>query len=92
MMKINNKKTWSFLISLMVGSLIGAGVALLMAPQSGDKTRALIRDKSIELKDKALETAESTRDRAEKTLGDVSQNTRDRANELMKRGQNMVGI
>jgi len=90
-MNNNKKKISSFLISLVMGSLIGAGVALLMAPQSGDKTRALIKDKSNELRDKALETAESTRDRAEKTLGDISQTTRERANELMKRGQNLVG-
>lgn len=90
-MNNNKKKISSFLISLVMGSIIGAGVALLMAPQSGDKTRALIKDKSNELRDKALETAENTRDRAGKTLGDISQTTRERANELMKRGQNLVG-
>jgi len=89
-MNNNKKKIASFLISLVMGSLIGAGVALLMAPQSGDKTRALIKGKSSEIRVKALETAENTRDRAEKTLGDISQTTRERANELMKRGQNLV--
>lgn len=90
-MNNNKKKISSFLISLVMGSLIGAGVALLMAPQSGDRTRALIKDKSSELRDKALETAETTRDRAGKTLEDISQTTRKRANDLMKRGQNLVG-
>lgn len=90
-MNNNKKKISSFIISLVIGSLIGAGVALLMAPQSGDKTRALIKDKSNELRGKALVTAENTRDRAEKTLGDLSNTTRERANELMKRGQSLVG-
>ena len=89
-MKGKSKRIGSFLISMLVGSLIGAGVALLMAPQSGDKTRAFLKDKSIEIKDKALETAENTRDRAGKTLDEINQSTRNRANELVKRGQNLV--
>jgi gas vesicle protein len=85
-----NRKFGSFLISLTIGSLVGAGVALLMAPQSGEKTRAVIRDKSIELKDKALETAENTRERAGKRLDEISQSTRERANELLRRSQNLA--
>ena len=43
----------AFLVGFVVGGLTGAVVALLFAPQSGDETRALIKDKSIELRDKA---------------------------------------
>ncbi len=55
----------SFLAGFVIGGLIGAGVALLLAPQSGEETRSLIMDKSIELRDRALETAEESRKRAE---------------------------
>ena len=48
----------AFLVGFLVGGLTGAVVALLMAPQSGEETRALIKDKSIELRDKAQVTAE----------------------------------
>jgi gas vesicle protein len=44
-----------FLAGLVTGGLAGAGVALLLAPQSGAETRGQIRDKSIELKDGAVE-------------------------------------
>lgn len=51
----------SFLAGFLVGGVVGAAVALLLAPQSGEETRALIKDKSIELRDKAAVTAEKTR-------------------------------
>jgi gas vesicle protein len=47
-----------FLIGFVVGGVAGAVAALLLAPQSGEETRALIKDKSIELRDKAAEQAE----------------------------------
>ncbi len=37
--------------SFVVGSLIGAGIALLLAPQSGDKTRKTIKKLSKDMKD-----------------------------------------
>jgi gas vesicle protein len=58
----------TFLAGFIVGGMVGAAVALLMAPQSGEETRAIIKEKSIELKDKAVETAEEARVRGEKAL------------------------
>lgn len=40
------------LMSFIAGGLIGAGVALLLAPQSGDKTRDDIIKLSKDVKDK----------------------------------------
>ena len=64
----------AFLAGFVVGGLAGAIVALLFAPQSGAETRTMIKDKSIELKDKATtsfkeleeKTKEFTKDTAEK--------------------------
>jgi gas vesicle protein len=61
----------TFFAGFLIGGLVGAAVALLLAPQSGEETRAIIRDKSIELKDKASESALEMQRRAEKTIGDV---------------------
>ena len=44
-----------FFAGLVMGGLVGAGLALLLAPQSGEETRSQIRDKSFELKDGAVE-------------------------------------
>lgn len=39
----------TFAIGLLLGALIGAGVALLVAPQSGEETRRLIRRRAKRL-------------------------------------------
>jgi len=70
----------AFLVGFIVGGLTGAIVALLFAPQSGEETRALIRDKSIELRDKASQTAEEALARAEAAAAEA----RARAEELAK--------
>jgi gas vesicle protein len=70
----------AFLVGFIVGGLTGAVVALLFAPQSGEETRALIKDKSIELRDKAQHTAEEALARAEA----AAQEARARADELAK--------
>lgn len=70
----------AFLVGFIVGGLTGAVVSLLFAPQSGEETRALIKDKSIELRDKAQHTAEEALARAEELAADA----RTRADELTK--------
>lgn len=60
----NSGDLGSFLAGFLIGGLIGAGAALLMAPQSGEETRALIGEKSIELRDRAYETATDVQARA----------------------------
>jgi gas vesicle protein len=70
----------AFLVGFIVGGLTGAVVSLLFAPQSGEETRALIRDKSIEIRDKAAESAEEALDRAEAAAAEA----RVRAEELAK--------
>ena len=55
----------SFFAGVVLGGLIGAGVALLYAPQSGEETRILIKDKSIELKDTTVEKADQARSQAQ---------------------------
>lgn len=70
----------AFLVGFVVGGLTGAVVALLFAPQSGEETRALIKDKSIELRDKAQVSAEEAYHRAEQLASDA----RVRADQLAK--------
>jgi gas vesicle protein len=44
-----------FFTGLVIGGLAGAGLTLLLAPQSGEETRNQIKAKSFELKDGAVE-------------------------------------
>ena len=77
----------AFLVGFIVGGLSGAVVALLFAPQSGEETRALIKDKSIELRDKAQITAEEAIARAEAAAAEARARADDLARQLRERGQ-----
>ena len=80
--------------AFLIGGLIGAGAMLLMAPQSGKETRALIRDKSVGIKDRAVDTAGQTRARAGKAIGSLTHQTKETASKaasrLSDRGKDMV--
>lgn len=56
------------LVGFLLGALSGAVAALLLAPQSGAETRTLIKDKSIELRDKAQQSAEQARIRTDEVV------------------------
>ncbi len=80
----NGRNMGSFLSGFLIGGLMGAATAILVAPQSGEQTRTMIRDKGIEvrdkgieLKDKAVATADETRARAE----DLARQGRERIEE-----------
>ncbi len=73
----------AFLVGFIVGGLTGAVAALLFAPQSGEETRAVIKERSIELRDKASEEAEAAWKRAE----EAALESRHKAEELLKQAQ-----
>ena len=75
----------AFVSGFVIGGLVGAAVALLFAPQSGEETRTLIYDKGIELKDQAEEIIDDTRTRAE----ELAKEAKTKAEELQKRGQEL---
>lgn len=77
----------AFLVGFIVGGLSGAVVALLFAPQSGEETRALIKDKSIELRDRAQQSAEEALARAEATAQEARARADELARQLKERGQ-----
>lgn len=80
----------AFLVGFIVGGLSGAVVALLFAPQSGEETRSLIKDKSIELRDKAQISAEEAIARAEAAAAEARARADDLARQLRERGQGVV--
>jgi len=52
------RDTWSILISFAVGGLVGAGVALMLAPKSGKDLRKDIKNMAVETRDKIATTVE----------------------------------
>lgn len=80
----------AFLVGFIVGGLSGAVVALLFAPQSGEETRAIIKDKSIELRDRAQVSAEEAIARAEAVAADARARADELTKQLRDRGQEVV--
>ena len=80
----------AFLVGFIVGGLTGAVVSLLFAPQSGEETRALIKDKSIELRDKASVSAEQALAKAEAAAAEARARADELAKELKARGESVV--
>jgi gas vesicle protein len=66
----------AFIVGFFVGGITGAVVSLLLAPQSGEETRTVLKEKAIELKDKTTVTAEETVQKAEKLATDATGKTK----------------
>jgi gas vesicle protein len=82
---------WSFLAGLLIGGLAGAGAMLLLAPQSGKKTRAQIQRKSIELRDQTTEAVEDAVAQAGVKARQITADVHEQAESLQQRGQDMLG-
>lgn len=85
----------AFLAGFLIGGMVGAAVALLSAPQSGEDTRKYISDKSIELRNTAVEQAEIARQRAEAAAAEartkaeeVSKLVSERSHEIAEKPKN----
>ena len=75
----------ALLVGFILGGLSGAVIALLFAPQSGEETRALIKDKSIELRDKAQVSAEEAIARAEAAAAEALSRADELGKQLLER-------
>jgi gas vesicle protein len=71
----------------LVGSVIGVATALLFAPRSGEETRAEIRDKAVELRDRTTETVNQTVSQAKSKASELKDTVREKAEELTQRGK-----
>lgn len=72
---------------LLIGSLVGAATMLLFAPRSGQETRAEIRGKAMELRDRTTETVKDTVSQAKSKAYELKENVWDKAAELKQRGK-----
>jgi gas vesicle protein len=80
---MDNERLISWIGIFLLGGLVGASIAMLMAPQSGRKTRGMIADKGVELKDRAMGTVEETKHKAEQ----LASSTMEKVSSLRNRGQ-----
>ncbi len=87
------EKSGAGIVPFLVGLTVGAGVALLFAPQSGEQTRRDIVRSGRRARVRAREMAEDIRDRAEDTFHDARSRVEDRldsARDAVGRGKRKV--
>jgi len=61
----------SFLAGLVTGTLVGAGIAFLLAPQTGEETRDLLRSKVREAGEQAGDLYEKGKEVIENARGTI---------------------
>ncbi|MBE7550260.1 MAG: YtxH domain-containing protein [Anaerolineales bacterium] len=86
-----------FFVGLMTGGLVGAGLALLLTPQSGEETRSQLRDKSLELKEEAAKGLAEASQRAQEQAAvwqekskEVVEKGKQTATEAISRGKDSI--
>lgn len=82
----NGSSAFGFLTGLAIGALVGAAVAIVLAPQSGEETRDFLRNKAQEAKGKALDLASDLKDIAGNVAGDL----RAQADQLTQKGRDLI--
>lgn len=73
----------SVLLAFLLGGVVGAGLAFLVAPQSGEETRRRIKGLADEIKDKTNDYINEARDKAT-TAADESRGYYDEKKSLIK--------
>ena len=77
---------WEFFTGFLLGTVVGAAAALLLAPQTGEETREVIRERGIELQGRMGQTSEEARSRA----ADFATEARSRAADAQDRSRTLL--
>jgi gas vesicle protein len=86
-MERNDSKMTAAALLLVAGGIIGAGLALLMAPQSGERTRRDIRRFARRAKSRADEAV----DDLSVSIHDLLEQIGDKTGELLEQGKDVAG-
>lgn len=71
---------------MFLGWLVGAGVALVAAPRRGQETRAMLREKGIDLQERAAEKFEEMQQRALQ----LARSGMERASRFLQQGDSVI--
>jgi len=86
----HNNNVLGVLIGVLIGSLAGSLTMLLMAPQSGRKTRKLIQEKGIELRDQTGNMLEDAFAQLSLEGRKLSREGRHKAKQIFQKSQKLV--
>lgn len=91
----NESSTGAFLAGFIIGGLVGAAAAIVLAPQSGDKTRQQLMQQGDWLRDsgyrqrQAMDQEDSFRDSADSAPDDNDASVEDMPRIILNGGHNV---
>jgi gas vesicle protein len=80
----------SFLSGALVGGLAGAATILLLAPQSGERTRTQIQQGGIELRHQVTGAVDDAVSQTRAKARQITSDVREKAKEIQHGGQEML--
>ncbi|MBI2355444.1 MAG: YtxH domain-containing protein [Deltaproteobacteria bacterium] len=83
----NNNKIAAAALLMVAGGIIGAGLALLMAPQTGERTRRDITRYARKAKSRTEDAVEDLSD----TISDLVESIGDKTDDLLEKGKDVAG-
>lgn len=100
-MSQHGSKFGDFVTGVLVGGAIGYVVALLNAPRPGDETRQMLTERGRELRERAMDTVQTTvdktgklvnegRGRLETTVDETKNRVQERVTDLKDRGETVL--
>ena len=82
-MSNHNDNTMGMMFAFLVGGLIGAGLALLYAPASGEETRRRLKEQAAHKGDELKQGYAAVIDTVEEGVGKVKEIIEDRKSEVL---------
>ena len=76
--------TGNTLIALITGAIVGVGLGILYAPQSGTKTRKQIKDEALKAKDKFSDEYEHLADQVSEFAENAKEKIEDEVDKLFE--------
>ncbi|PWA09475.1 hypothetical protein DCC39_12930 [Pueribacillus theae] len=97
-MSDNNLKSKDFLTGVIVGSIVGAVSALLLAPKSGKEMRSdlneqasVMKERSLQLKDTAVEKGTEWISVAKEKSSDIAKTVSDQSSQVASKVKDITG-
>lgn len=88
--KLQSNNIFGVVAGMLIGGLAGALTMLMLAPQSGKDTRTQLREKGIELRDRATGIVEDVMTQVRSDGSRIAMGGRQKAQELLHQGQTLV--
>lgn len=85
----------SFLAGFIIGGLVGAAAALILAPQSGEEMRHRIAEQSAHMREAGTERMHAARDSAEHYMADARERAvhlEEQARIVLDEGKAKIGL